>query len=112
MSITSSYKLHIGELKKTMMTTVTKILWTLRSSTATSTETSPQNVALLYRKSFAILSSRSCCFMWPKYSKNKLARSGFRIQMEKKSLHLYAQVVVKISNLVISRHCYAKYRKN
>ena len=84
----------------------------LRSSTATSTETSPQNVALVYRKSFAILSSRSCCFMWPKCSKNKLARSGFRIQMEKKSLHLYAQVVVKISNLVISRHCYAKYRKN
>ena len=73
------------------MASVTKILWTLRSSIATLTETLPQNITLIYRKSFAILSSRSCCIiMRSKDSTNKLARSGFRVQMENKGLHLYS----------------------
>ena len=40
--------------------------------------------------------------LWAKYPKNKLGTRGF---------NLY-HVVVKASNLMIPRRCYAKYRKN
>ena len=46
--------------------------------TATSTKMPPQNITLQYRKSFAIIPSRSCCTMWAKYPKNKLGSSCFR----------------------------------
>ena len=50
-------------------------LGTLRSTTATSTKTSPQNRTLVYCKSFAIIPSRSRRTMWAKYPKNKLVRA-------------------------------------
>ena len=48
---------------------------TLRSTTATSTKTSPQNRTLLNHKSVAIIQSRSRRTMWAKYPKNKLVRA-------------------------------------
>ena len=47
-------------------------LGTLRSTTAMSTKTSPQNIALLYHKSFAIIPSCSLLTIWAKCPKNKL----------------------------------------
>ena len=51
------------------------IIETLRSTTATSTKMSPQNITLHYRKFLAVMPSRSRSTMWTKYSKNKLARA-------------------------------------
>ena len=42
----------------------------LRSTTATSTKTSPQNITLHYRKFLAVRPSRSRRTMWAKYPKN------------------------------------------
>ena len=47
----------------------------LRSTTATSTKTSPQNITLRYRKFIAVRPSRSRRTMWAKYPKNKLVRA-------------------------------------
>ena len=48
---------------------------TLRTTTATSMKTSPQNITLQYRKFLAVRSStRSRRTMWEKYPKNKLVR--------------------------------------
>ena len=49
--------------------TVVKKIGTLRSTTATSTKTSPQNRTLLQYKALAIISSRSRRTMWAKYPK-------------------------------------------
>ena len=51
------------------------ILGTLRSATATSTRTSPQNITLPYDKSFAVILSRSLLTVWAKYPNNKLVRA-------------------------------------
>ena len=47
---------------------------TLRSTMATSTKTSPQNITLLYHNSFAVILSRSLLTIWAKCPKNKLVR--------------------------------------
>ena len=49
-------------------------LGTLRSTTATSTKTSPQNITLLYHNTFVVILSRSMLTIWAKYRKNKLIR--------------------------------------
>ena len=85
---------------------------TLISRTAPWTKTSPQNITLHYRKFFAIISFRSRPTMWAKYPKNKLVTSGFRVKWRMKGLYLYAQVVVKTSNFVISSRCCAEYSKH
>ena len=45
-------------------------LGTLRSTTATSTKTSPQNITLFCHKSFAVILCRSLLTIWAKYRKN------------------------------------------
>ena len=49
-------------------------LGSLRSATATSTKTSPQNITLLYHKSFAIIPSCSRLTLSVKYPRNELVR--------------------------------------
>ena len=46
------------------------ILGTLRSTTATSTKTSPQNITLFCHNSFAVILCRSFLKNWVKYRKN------------------------------------------
>ena len=48
------------------------VIGTSQSGTATSTKTSPQNITLQYRKSFAFIGSRLRRTRWAKYSKNDL----------------------------------------
>ena len=80
----------------------------LRSATATSTKTSPQNITLLYHKPFAIISSCSRLTLsemnWYERFQNE--------KREMKDSQLHAHVVVKTSNLVILRRCYAEDLKN
>ena len=51
------------------------LIGTLRSTTATLTKTSPQNITLHYRKFLEVRPSRSRRTMWAKCPKNKLARA-------------------------------------
>ena len=51
-----------------------KTTGSLRSATATSTKTSPQNITLLYHKSFAIIPSCSHLTLSVKYPRNELVR--------------------------------------
>ena len=85
------------------------MLGTLRSTTATATKTSLQNVTLHNPKPFAIISSRSLRTMWANYPKIELIRAVSEQNYRMKDSHLYARVVVKTSNSVISRCCYAEY---
>ena len=51
------------------------IIGSLRSTTATATKTSPQNITLHYRKFLAVRPSCSRRTMWVKYPKNRLVRA-------------------------------------
>ena len=82
---------------------------TLRSTTATSMKTSPQNITLRCR-TVSITPSCSRPTMWANYPKNKLARAVSEEKCREKGLYLYAHVFVKTSNVLISRCCYAEYR--
>ena len=81
---------------------------TLRSTTATSTKTSSQNTALH-------CPSRSLHTMLAKNPEDELI-GALRLQNKNREWnrrsHLFAHVVVKTSNLVISPRCYADYRTN
>ena len=75
-------------------------------------KTSPQNITWLYHKSFTIIQTRSRPTIWVKYPKNKLVRAVSELKQRGKDSQLHAYVVVKTSNLVISRRRYAEDRKH
>ena len=70
--------------------------------TATSTKVSPQNITLLYHKSFAIIPSRSRPTVLAR--RVKIENEGFAL--------LHAHVVIITSNSVIPRRRWAEYRYN
>ena len=77
----------------------------LRSTTAKLTKTSPHNITVQYCKYLAIIPSRSRVTMWAKYPKNKWVRAVSKLEKRMKDSLLRAYVVIKTSNLVISRRC-------
>ena len=81
---------------------------TIRSSTETSTKPSPPSK---YNFALSVIPSRSRRTMWTNYPKSKLVRAVSEYKYRMNSSHLYARVVVKTSNLVISRRCHAGHGK-
>ena len=75
-------------------------------------KTSPQNITWFYHKSFEIIQSRLRNTIWAKYPKNKLVREVSERKKRMKDSLLHTYVVVKTSNLVISRRRYAEAGKH
>ena len=73
---------------------------------------SPQNINLHYRSSFAIIPSRYRRTIWANHPRKILGTTSFRIKSRMRGAFCILTLSSKISNLVISRRCYAEYRTN
>ena len=78
------------------------------TTTATATETSPENISLFHLCYFAIISTRSTFTQLANYPGTKLVGVAYKFRNKMKNSPPFVHVLHKTLNLVISRCCFAE----